>query len=375
EPLGPAGVGRFGQQPQHRDRHHQVGGHDAHDPRAQVPRRTGPFALSARGQGVPAPQQETGQSEEQGHRHVQPPEGPVEHSRPGVAGLEGDVGGQHGQRRDRPHALERRDEPARMGGGGRAGPGAVAAPRGGGHRRPVSPTSRPRRSATVRITVTVTCTCTVAAGRCRSRPTPEDPRLPTPAPAAGLRGELSMAQSKGTGAKITAAVLIGLGVFMLVVAIMLPTYTKSKAMKTPLDLEVATLATGAANILDASSLLSGTPEIAENVPVEARRHVVVVEPTDRDQLSVEAAQRGLPTDKPAPSASDEIDQRLVNATVDNITLDRVSSDPIEGTGSVRVSHEEDAEDATPLPREGLQYKFPFEVEKRSYDYFDLTSRT
>ncbi len=184
-----------------------------------------------------------------------------------------------------------------------------------------------------------------------------------------------MAQSKGTGAKITAAVLIGIGVFMLVVAIMLPTYTKSKAMKTPLDLEVATLATGEANILDASSLLSGTPEIAENVPVEARRHVVVVEPTDRDQISVEAAQRVLRMDKPAPSASDEIDQRLVNATVDNITLDRVSSDPIEGTGSVRVSHEEDAEDATPLPREGLQYKFPFEVEKRSYDYFDLTSRT
>src|SRR5699024_5908352 len=132
-----------------------------------------------------------------------------------------------------------------------------------------------------------------------------------------------------------------------------PTYTKSKAMKTPLDLEVATLATGEANILDASSLLSGTPEIAENVPVEARRHVVVVEPSDRDQISVEAAQRVLRMDKPAPSASDEIDQRLVSATVDNITLDRVSSDPIEGTGAVGVSQEEDAEDATPLRREDL----------------------
>lgn len=182
-----------------------------------------------------------------------------------------------------------------------------------------------------------------------------------------------MAQSKGTGAKITAAVLIGLGVFMLVVAIMLPTYTKSKAMKTPLDLEVATVATGEANILDASSLLSGTPEVAENVPVEARRHVVVVDPTDRDQISVEAAQRVLRMDKPAPSGDAAIDERLVNATVDNITLDRVTSEPIEGTGSIRTSHDDEA--PTPLPREGLQYKFPFEVEKRSYDYFDLTSRT
>src|SRR5699024_6280447 len=206
---------------------------------------------------------------------------------PRVAGLEGDVGGQYGQGRDRPHPLERRDESARMGGRGRAGPGAGVAPRGGRHRRPVSTTPRRPCNEAAWITVTVTCTCIVATGRYGSRPAPQNPRLPTPAPAAGLRGELSMAQSKGTGAKITAAVLIGLGVFMLVVAIMLPTYTKSKAMKTPLDLEVATLATGAANILDASSLLSGTPEIAENVPVEARRHVVVVEPTDRDQISVE----------------------------------------------------------------------------------------
>lgn len=182
-----------------------------------------------------------------------------------------------------------------------------------------------------------------------------------------------MAQSKGTGAKITAAVLIGLGVFMLVVAIMLPTYTKSKAMKTPVDLEVATVATGEANILDAASLLSGTPEVAQNVPVEALRHVVVVDPTDRDKISIEAAQRVLRMDKPAPQSGEAIDQRLVNATVDNITLDRVSSEPIEGTGSIRTAHDDEA--PTPLPREGLQYKFPFEVEKRSYDYFDLTSRT
>lgn len=189
-----------------------------------------------------------------------------------------------------------------------------------------------------------------------------------------------MAQGKGGAGRIVGAVLVGLGMFLLVVAILLPTYTKGKAMKTPVDLEVTTVATGKASILDSASLLAGTPKIDTNVPVEAVRHVVTTDPTDKDIVTVQAGQRLMRLDKPEPEEGAKSDPRLLTGSIDRVTLDRVSSEPVaERPGSLATQPDLTGQGNAEfelLPREGLQYKFPFDVDKNTeYLYFDLTGRT
>lgn len=186
-----------------------------------------------------------------------------------------------------------------------------------------------------------------------------------------------MAKKRLGTAGIVACILIGLGVFLVVAAIMLPTYTKSKAMKTPLDLHVETVATGKGAVLDAASLTEGAPKVAHDVPLKAVRNVTVQDPSDEDVITVQAGQRLLRMDKPAPKseAPTAKDPRLVNATVDKVTLDRITSLPVNDPDSPNGVWTDAGGQMQEVPREGLQYKFPFEVDKTSYPYFDLTSRT
>lgn len=183
---------------------------------------------------------------------------------------------------------------------------------------------------------------------------------------------------KRLGARgIAACILIGLGVFLVVAAIMLPTYTKSKAMKTPLDLHVETVAKGKASVLDAASLTKGAPKVDHSVDIEALRNVTVQDPSNGDVITVQAGQRLLRMDKPEPKseAPSAKDPRLINATVDKVTLDRVSSEPVNNEDSPNGVWTNAGGQMQEVPREGLQYKFPFNVDKSSYPYFDLTSRT
>ncbi|WP_024795691.1 DUF3068 domain-containing protein [Tomitella biformata] len=189
-----------------------------------------------------------------------------------------------------------------------------------------------------------------------------------------------MAQGKGGTGKIVGAILVGVGMFLLVVAILLPTYSKGKAMKTPVDLEVTTVAVGTASILDSASLLAGTPRIDTNVPIEAVRHVVTADPTNQTIITVQAGQRLLRLDKPEPAEGAKVDPRLLTGSIDRVTLDRISSEPVaDHPGSLATEPNMTGSGDTEfveLPREGLQYKFPFNVDKDTqYQYFDLTART
>lgn len=188
-----------------------------------------------------------------------------------------------------------------------------------------------------------------------------------------------MAQGKGGAGKLAGAILVGLGMFLLVVAILLPTYSKSKAMKTPLDLEVTTVAVGKASVLDSASLLAGKPRVDTDVPLEAVRHVVTTDPADREILTLQAGQRLIRLDKPAPAEGAKVDPRLLTGSVDRVTIDRFSSEPVaDHPGALATEPDMSGQGKTEfveLPREGLQYKFPFNVDRNEqYQYFDLTGR-
>lgn len=172
-----------------------------------------------------------------------------------------------------------------------------------------------------------------------------------------------MAERSGPS-RILACILVGLGAFLLAVAILVPTYTVGQLKKTPLDLEVTTVAEGTGSVLDAQALLAGNVEVDQNVPIVAQRYVTVEEPSNAEDITIQAGVTLRRTDKQG-------DTGLLSAYVDKATFDRKTSMPTEPVGTVQTAPNQPAEE---VPRDGLQYKFPFDVEKKSYPYFDLTAR-
>lgn len=173
-----------------------------------------------------------------------------------------------------------------------------------------------------------------------------------------------MAERSGPS-RILPCILVGLGAFLLAIAILIPTYTVGKLEKTPLDLEVTTVATGTGSVLNSAALLAGKAQVDNNVPIVAQRYVTTQDPSDADIITVEAGQTVRRTDKQG-------DTGLLTATLDRVTLDRVSSMPTnDPVGTVQTSSDQPAEEVS---RDGLQYKFPFNTEQKSYPYFDLNAR-
>jgi len=173
-----------------------------------------------------------------------------------------------------------------------------------------------------------------------------------------------MAERSGPS-RILACVLVGLGTFLLAVAFLVPAYTVDKLKKTPLDLEVTTVAPGTGDVLDSKALLAGKAEVNTNVPIVAQRYVITEQPSDADVVSIQAGQTLIRTDKQG-------DTGLLTATVDRVTADRVSSMPVEPpVGTIQTSADKPAEE---VHHTGLQYKWPFDAEKKSYPYFDLNVR-
>ncbi|MFC9789751.1 DUF3068 domain-containing protein [Rhodococcus sp. NPDC127528] len=173
-----------------------------------------------------------------------------------------------------------------------------------------------------------------------------------------------MAERSGPS-RTLACILVGLGAFLLAAALLIPTYTVGKLKKTPLDLEVTTVATGNGDVLDAKSLAAGKAVVNTNVPLVAQRYVTVVDPSNATDITVQAGQTLRRTDKQG-------DTGLLTATVDTVTDDRVSAMPVPG--GVSTIQTDANKPADEVERDGLQYKWPFDAEKKTYPYFDINAR-
>ncbi|MFD4441185.1 DUF3068 domain-containing protein [Nocardia sp. NPDC058519] len=177
--------------------------------------------------------------------------------------------------------------------------------------------------------------------------------------------------------RLIACILVGLGALLLVAAVMIPTYTVGKVGKTPLDLRVTTIAKSVPGeeslVLDAKSLTSteGAATVKTNVPLVSQRFLTVEEPSDADEMTIQAGQTLL---------RDDLDPKegLLTASVDRVTIDRITGEPIDASpnGSIAVAQDPKtgASIATEQQRRGLQYRFPIGTEKKSYPYFDLNAR-
>ncbi|MEB3051001.1 DUF3068 domain-containing protein [Mycolicibacter sp. MYC123] len=170
--------------------------------------------------------------------------------------------------------------------------------------------------------------------------------------------------------RIAACAVMGLGAALLIAALLLSTYTSGKIAKIPLDIEVTLISNGSGAALDPESLGGEHAVVDQDVPLVDQQQIGVEAPANADVVTLQAGSSLRRADR-------QKDSGLLLAIVDTVTLNRTTAEAISDDthpgGSVQRPRNYD--DDTPptniaLPHEGLSYRFPFDTQKQSYQFFD-----
>ena len=151
-------------------------------------------------------------------------------------------------------------------------------------------------------------------------------------------------------------VLAGLGGFLVMLAILAQFYAPGQLMKTPIDVDSVTHASGMAALgSDSAQPVKGTQITRSNSAKSDDDVVVFVSSSclvfDRD-------------DVPPCVSADDPEDRLISASVDDFATDRVTAMAVNDPKYLPP---------TATTHEGLQNKWPFDVEKKTYPYWDDTA--
>ncbi|OZF42735.1 DUF3068 domain-containing protein [Rhodococcus sp. 14-2470-1a] len=159
--------------------------------------------------------------------------------------------------------------------------------------------------------------------------------------------------------------LVGVGAFLAASSATMALYMAPQLVKTPLDVDSATVATGSATLLDTEALIQGVSKVDRDVPIRVLQQVTVEEPSDSNKITMQSAVLLQRDDRPG-------ERGTVNATVDRFTADRRTAMPTDDPiGSIQKYVDQPADQ---VAHDGLSLKFPFHVEPKSYPYFDTTAR-
>src|SRR6476469_5748638 len=188
-----------------------------------------------------------------------------------------------------------------------------------------------------------------------------------------MAGDISPGRNglnRAVALRIAACGIMGLGAALLIAALLLTTYTKSKITKIPLDLDATLVSDGTATAFDPASLAAPKFEIGKNVPVSQQQQVSVEAPSNAEVVTLQVGTTLRRTDK-------QQDSGLLLALVDTVTVNRKSATAVssESNPGVAVQKPRAVEDTLPptniaLPHDGLAYQFPVDTEKRTYPVFD-----
>jgi hypothetical protein len=188
-----------------------------------------------------------------------------------------------------------------------------------------------------------------------------------------MAGDISPGRNglnRAVALRIAACGILGLGAALLIAALLLMTYTKSKITKIPLDLDATLVSDGTGTAFDPASLSAPKFEVSKNSPVSQQQQISVEAPSNADVVTLQVGTTLRRTDK-------QQDNGLLLALVDTVTLDRktamaVSSESNPGGAVQKPRTIEDDQPPTniALPHDGLAYRFPFDTEKKTYPFFD-----
>ncbi len=158
---------------------------------------------------------------------------------------------------------------------------------------------------------------------------------------------------------IVASVLVGLGAFLLVGAGLLRFYAPGRAEKTPLDLNITTVADGPATYGGKQVQLQATRTVRVDSAASDSDVVVVVE-----GLCIVVKIDNPPACVSAADAK----QRLVSFTNDRVAADRKSAESVN-----TAKYREYVNGDESVRHKGLTYKWPFNAKKKSYLFYDPAS--
>jgi len=152
--------------------------------------------------------------------------------------------------------------------------------------------------------------------------------------------------------------LLFIGGFLLTAAIMGVTWLPGAAERTPLDVDTSTYLTG-----EADKLNPATGKL-EHVPV-VYKSLTRVDPdhSDGDVVAFVNTKCINVDENDPPECLSEDDDRLITNVIDTFATDRHTATAVNGAKYLAEGG---------VPHEGLVNKFPFNVEKKTYPYWDRT---
>ena len=164
--------------------------------------------------------------------------------------------------------------------------------------------------------------------------------------------------NRAVALRIAACGILGLGAALLIAALLLTTYTKSKITKIPLDLDATLVSDGTGTAFDPASLSAPKFEVSKNVPVSQQQQISVEAPSNAEVVTLQVGTTLRRTDK-------QQDNGLLLALVDTVTLDRktamaVSSESNPGGAVQKPRTIEDDQPPTniALPHDGSGLPLP-----------------
>ena len=146
--------------------------------------------------------------------------------------------------------------------------------------------------------------------------------------------------------RVLSPLLVGLGVFLLAIAVLLPTYVIPRVEKAPLDQYTVTRAEGTGTYLNPETL-----DFVSQDDVTITRVVRGDVEASGDEIAV--------YDSTQTTETGQMDEPL-NVVTERVVFDRSTGEGTGGRGD-RPSHEG-----------AYAIKFPFDVERRDYEFHDLT---
>jgi Porin PorA len=146
-------------------------------------------------------------------------------------------------------------------------------------------------------------------------------------------------------------ILLALGTAFLALALSLRFYVMPSLLVTPIDQFAQSFAPGTGTVFNPNSLAEET-----NVDMVAHR-------TLRGDVAASSDTVGVWDES---LLLEKADGTLINASTDRVAWDRKTAEAVNCCG--------EAVDGVPTKHEGLSYKFPFNTEKKTYQFFDVTAK-
>ncbi len=172
--------------------------------------------------------------------------------------------------------------------------------------------------------------------------------------------------------RVVSYVLIGLGVFAVALGLLLRFYAYPQLAKVPLDIDNVSVAQGSgvtALVIETVDDVP-TPQIRSGLSLTSTTHVT------GDLTQPEVVEDGdVAVWVEATKTVDDASGILVSASLRSLCLDRHSAEAVAPCHGQYLSEEEGEREAgnpDTVQMPGLSFKFPFDTEQRSYQYYDTT---